>query len=157
MIFGSNDDGYNNDSGSIGSNSALNADDRTANNYSIFKRYSREGNYNASIDTSDSVFSGNESGKRDTYTTNRSMSVSSAKDVDYIYQPGHSGHTSTMVAPASASNVTASYRVYEGIQNAAFSDFDSPSSMSSVTSASGNNATPNTKKKSIFEDEYDLK
>lgn len=118
-------------------------------------KYSRDGtNFNTSVDSSDSIF-GTTDIKRDTYYTNRSMSVSSAKDVDYIYQQPSDSNTAT---------TTATYRVYEGIQNAAFSDFDSPSrsSVSSTTSApGGTNAaiSSNTKKRSTYadDDDYDLK
>lgn len=72
------------------------------------------------------------------------MSVSSAKDVDYIYQTSE-----TAAATAGA------YRVYEGIQNAAFQDFDSPSrsSVSSVTSIGSANKT----QPRDLDDDYDLK
>lgn len=121
-------------------------EDTFASSVSTFKKYSRD---NTSIDTSDSVFSSNNTIKRDTYMSNRSMSVSSAKDGDYIYQP---------TGGATANNATASYRVYEGIQNAAFSDYASPASLSSTTSsATGTHAAPITKKSSIFDDEYDLR
>lgn len=68
------------------------------------------------------------------------MSVSSAKDVDYIYQTSE-----TAAATAGA------YRVYEGIQNAAFQDFDSPS-RSSVSSVTSNKTRPRD-----LDDDYDLK
>lgn len=135
LIFGMTDSGLSSISTSSDKSSSASA-----------KKLGRDGNnYNTSIDTSDSVFSGNDN-KRDTYCSNRSMSVSSVKDVEYIYQPTNS----------STNVVTSSYRVYEGIQNAAFSDFDSPSSMSSVASTTGN-ANTNTKNRSIYEDDYDLK
>lgn len=118
-------------------------------------KYSRDGsNFNTSVDSSDSIFGASDI-KRDTYYTNRSMSVSSAKDVDYIYQPSDSATATT----------TSTYRVYEGIQNAAFSDFDSPSrsSVSSTTSAAagGTNTAilSNIKNRPTYaeEDDYDLK
>lgn len=105
------------------------------------KKYGRDGsNFNTSIDSSGSIF-GTSENKRDTYYTNRSMSVSSAKDLDYIYHPN-----SSATAPST------NYRIYEGIQNDAFSDFDSPS-RSSVSSSTS------TKKRPTYadDDEYDLK
>lgn len=114
-------------------------------------KFSRDGsNFNTSVDSSDSIFGGSDT-KRDTYYTNRSMSVSSAKDVDYIYQPSDSATATT----------TSTYRVYEGIQNAAFSDFDSPSrsSVSSTTSATAGGTNTAIKKRSTYadDDDYDLK
>lgn len=113
---------------------------RTSSSGSV-KKYGRDGtNFNTSIDSSDSIFGTTET-KRDTYYTNRSMSVSSAKDLDHVYHPN-----SSATAPST------NYRIYEGIQNDAFSDFDSPS-RSSVSSSTS------TKKRPTYtdDDEYDLK
>lgn len=61
---------------------------------------------------------------------NRSMSVSSDKDGDFSHDP----------------RVNTSYRVYEGIQNAGFTDFDSPVKTAAPPPAGG-----------ADDDEYDLK
>lgn len=118
--------------------------DKSRGGYTSGKKYGREGSsFNTSIDSSDSIF-GTTENKRDSYNTTRSMSVSSAKDVDYIYQTS-----------GTAAATTGAYRVYEGIQNAAFQDFDSPSrsSVSSVTSIGSTNKT----RPRDLDDDYDLK
>lgn len=118
--------------------------DKSRGGYTSGRKYGREGsNFNTSIDSSDSIF-GTTENKRDLYNTARSMSVSSAKDADYIYQTSET-----------ATTTAATYRVYEGIQNAAFQDFDSPSrsSVSSVTSAGSTNKT----RPRDLDDDYDLK
>lgn len=61
---------------------------------------------------------------------NRSLSVSSDKDGDFSHDP----------------RVNTSYRVYEGIQNAGFTDFDSPVKTAAPPPASGGD-----------DDEFDLK
>lgn len=60
----------------------------------------------ASVDVSDTIYASH----REPSQYNRSLSVASDKDGDFTNDP----------------RVNASYRIYEGIQNAGFTDYDSP-------------------------------
>lgn len=95
----------------------------TASNSSPKKNFGRD-SFAASVDVSDSIYA---SKREPSY--NRSLSVSSEKDGDFTTDP----------------RVNTSYRIYEGIQNAGFTDFDSPVKTSAAAKAED------------AEDDYDLK
>ena len=77
------------------------------------------------------------------YHSNRSLSLSSDNEGDFSRDQ------------RITSSSTTSYRVYEGIQNAAFSDFESPSRNSN--SGASSSSSPARKSTYADEDDYDLK
>lgn len=102
----------------------------------------------STIDASNSLYDAG----RSTSTFNRSLSVSSDKNGDFANDP----------------RVNTSYRIYEGIQNAAFQDFDSPvkASPSQSSAVAASSTEPATSFSSTYvsgskifndDDDYDLK
>lgn len=95
-----------------------------------------------SMDQSDSMYAP----KKESTTFNRSLSVSSDTNGDFANDP----------------RVNTSYRIYEGIQNAGFQDFDSPVKTSTSTTIADTTkyssaSSYSTKRYSQDDDEYDLK
>lgn len=106
------------------------------------KRSGRSSFAGTSMDTSDSLYAP----RKEITTFGRSLSVSSDTNVDFANDP----------------RVNTSYRIYEGIQNAGFQDFDSPVKTSISTTiadttkySSASSHSPNFY--SHDDDEYDLK
>lgn len=112
--------------------------------------YSKRSQYghgaSSTVDASNSIY---ETG-RNISSFNRSLSVSSDTNGDFANDP----------------RVNTSYRIYEGIQNAGFQDFDSPvkatpSLSSAATASSSDTAASSTyiSGSKIFndDDDYDLK
>lgn len=107
--------------------------------------YGRSSFAGTSMDTSDSLYAP----KKESKTFNRSLSVSSDTNGDFANDP----------------RVNASYRIYEGIQNAGFQDFDSPVKTSTTTTTIADTtnysstSSCSTKRYSLDDDddEYDLK
>lgn len=101
------------------------------------------GSYATSVDSSDNIFAN----KRDHFFQNRSLSVSSDKsDTEF---PPDSGNSP-------------SYRIYEGIQNEGFQDFDSPVKTSAptapISSVTGISYTGSSYRSGATDDDdYDLK
>lgn len=106
-------------------------------------KYTRSG---GSISDADMIFGGPPSNyKSDRFGAAKSMSMSSSGATDYGYSSGAAGM-------GSGSSGTNSYKIYEGIQNAAFSDYSETGSVSSINSGSKRwGAKPEE------EDELDLK
>lgn len=104
-------------------------------------KYTRSG---GSISDADMIFGGPPSNyKSDRFGAAKSMSMSSSGATGYGYSSG------SAVGSSSATN---SYKIYEGIQNAAFSDYSETGSVSSINSGSKRwGAKPEE------EDELDLK
>lgn len=92
-------------------------------------------------DSTDSIYAS----KRESTTYNRSLSLSSDVNGDFANDP----------------RVNTTYRIYEGIQNAAFQDFDSPVKTSTstlpTTSDTSNTYTSYSSKIYSDDDDYDLK
>lgn len=94
------------------------------------------------MDASDSIYAT----RREVSSYNRSLSVSSETDGDFANDP----------------RVNTSYRIYEGIQNAAFQDFDSPvkttaPSASTTSDVYSKYSSSYTNQAATDDDEYDLK
>lgn len=115
---------------------------------SFSKRSQYSHGTSSTVDASNSIYDAG----RGVSTFNRSLSVSSDKNVDFANDP----------------RVNTSYRIYEGIQNAAFQDFDSPvraspSQSAAVVASSSETATNLSSTyvsgSKIFndDDDYDLK
>lgn len=102
------------------------------------KRSFGRDSFTTSMDVPDSIYTS----KRDT-TYNRSLSVTSDKDGDFSNDP----------------RVSTSYRIYEGIQNAGFQDFDSPvkTTAPSATVTSTTSSSSSYRNVVADEDDYDLK
>lgn len=105
-------------------------------------KYTRSG---GSISDADMIFGGPPSNyKSDRFGAAKSMSMSSSGTTGYGY-----GSSSGVGGSGSG---TSSYKIYEGIQNAAFSDYSETGSISSINSGSKRwSAKPEE------EDELDLK
>lgn len=108
------------------------------------RSYGRSSFAGTSMDTSDSLYAP----KKESTTFNRSLSVSSDTNGDFANDP----------------RVNTSYRIYEGIQNAGFQDFDSPVKTSTTTTIADTTkyssaSSFSTKRYSHDDDddEYDLK
>lgn len=105
------------------------------------RSYGRSSFAGTSMDVSDSMYAP----KKESMTFNRSLSVSSDTNGDFANDP----------------RVNTSYRIYEGIQNAGFQDFDSPVKTSTSTTIADTTkySSPSsyTKRYSQDDDEYDLK
>lgn len=113
-------------------------------NFYNTKRSFGRNSFTTSVDGNDSADTIYAS-KRESTTYNRSLSVSSDVNGDFANDP----------------RVNTTYRIYEGIQNAAFQDFDSPVKTSTstipTTSDTSNTYTSYSNKIYSDDDDYDLK
>lgn len=106
------------------------------------RSFSRDNPSYTSVDSSDNIFSN--SNRKEHFFQNRSLSVSSDKPDDF---PADSGLEPT-------------YRIYEGIQNEGFQDFDSPvktSATTAPTSSTTSSSNLGSSYRSTADDDYDLK
>lgn len=108
------------------------------------KRSFGRSSFSTTMDATDSIYA---TRREESRMYNRSLSVSSETDGDFAHDP----------------RVNTSYRIYEGIQNAAFQDFDSPVKTSAppasttVSDTYSKYSSSYTNQAATDDDEYDLK